>query len=467
MLRLVLVSGLLLAGAPLPGPLGWVSPAAAQSSRSGGYGRPGGAATSVRRPTSGGYSRPLGSGSAGTSSFSGGDRSVSRTYSGQAFRSYQQQQAPRAAAAAPPFGDRRPSVFDANPGPEFAPAGRRPATGYSGYGAGLPYAGGQSSGSGARFGAWDAVFLWSMLNAASSPSRTQFYRDNRDNPDYLAWRREAERAAQQDPAVAARLAAVDSAATDPGRRPPAAPESGSGGLGIVILVIILAAAAFLALRFLRRRPAAAAVPGLSGSAQSRFRVGMTFPLDPSPFLLAARATKVAPPQGEGLVSVQAVGLATDGSVPLNRLYLPGDGCFLQLHLAASGAPDECRYFSQIDEVTPASADEWGFWLDPLQGMIGWPQFQTKDGKLYDRVWAPGAARVPPRQETETIQDARGTRQRTLLSMVYGAPTGAAPPAPDTEYILVSAVDDAGRSWVEVHAGIDVNPATLTLPAVAL
>jgi hypothetical protein len=64
-------------------------------------------------------------------------------------------------------------------------------------------------------------------------------------------------------------------------------------------------------------------------------------------------------------------------------------------LGRDGMPDECRYFSLLDQITPASQDEWGFWLDPAQGMIGWPQFQTKDGKLYDRVWAPGGPRVAP------------------------------------------------------------------------
>ena len=50
-----------------------------------------------------------------------------------------------------------------------------------------------------------------------------------------------------------------------------------------------------------------------------------------------------------------------------------------------------------------------------------------------------------------------------MAMLYGGPTGAAPPAPDTEYILVAAIEEGGQAWVEIHAGIDVNPAALTLP----
>ena len=69
----------------------------------------------------------------------------------------------------------------------------------------MPWSGGQS-----RFGAWDAVFLLSMLNSLTAPGNTQFFRQNRDNPDYLAWRSEADRRAQQDPALAGKLAELDS-----------------------------------------------------------------------------------------------------------------------------------------------------------------------------------------------------------------------------------------------------------------
>ena len=208
------------------------------------------------------------------------------------------------------------------------------------------------------------------------------------------------------------------------------------------------------------------MPAISGSARTRFRVGMTFPVDPTPFVLAALNTKVTGIDGE-MANVEAVGVLMDGSIPLNRLYLPKRSNFFQLHLSRDGNPDECRYFSKLDEVSPASQDEWGVWLDPAQGLIGWPQFQTKDGKAYDRVWSPGDSRIPPRDLAETIQDLAGTTSRTLHAMLYGAPTGAVPPAPQTEYILVAAVEDRGQAWVEIHAGIDINPASLALPSVSL
>ena len=194
---------------------------------------------------------------------------------------------------------------------------------------------------------------------------------------------------------------------------------------------------------------------------------MTIPVDPSPFLLAAGVTKVRPPEASGMISVEALGLVTDGAVSLHRLYLPGRETFFMLHLGPGGTSDECRYFSLLDQIAPANRDEWGFWLAPVDGMIGWPQFQTKDGKTYDRVWAPGTERVPPRQQIETLQDPDGTAQRKLQAMLYGAHTGATPPAPGVEYVMVCAIEQSDEAWIEVHAGIDINPAALTLPAVPL
>ena len=79
--------------------------------------------------------------------------------------------------------------------------------------------------------------------------------------------------------------------------------------------------------------------------------------------------------------------------------------------APDGQPDECRFFAPIDEVSPASEAEWGAWLDPAEGMIGWPEFQTKDGKLYGRAWSPGEARVEPRPLVETIEGGCGHAHR--------------------------------------------------------
>jgi uncharacterized protein DUF2491 len=208
---------------------------------------------------------------------------------------------------------------------------------------------------------------------------------------------------------------------------------------------------------------------LSGEryAPSLFRVGMTVTVDPTPFILAGDAIKVPAPVSAGAaggerVSIAEVGRVEGGAVDYVRLYLPERRGFFQVHMDADGQPDECRFFAPVDEVSPASEAEWAAWLDPAEGMIGWPEFQTKDGKLYGRAWSPGDARVEPRPLVETIEGVQGTRTVRSQAMLYSAPTGAAEPAPPVEYVLVSAVEAEGQAWVEICAGIDVNPATLSL-----
>jgi hypothetical protein len=344
---------------------------------------------------------------------------------------------------------------------------------------GGPTAGRQFPGSGIL----TTIALWTALNAlTSSPSQAEIFRTNRDSPVYREWRREAETTAARDPEVARkleeldkRLAELDRQARETPARPPAsAPAASEGGLGSLWGILFVVGGVVVLFWLWRRRragapstPASASPPALGGSTASPFRVGMVVPIDPAPFLLAGGLTKVQPPTESGTISVEAVGLLRHEDVLLHRLYLPGGRAFFQLHLGEDGRPDECRYFSALDEVSPASPEEWGFWLDPAQGMIGWPSFQTKDGKVYGRVWAGGESRAAPREFDETVQHLDRVENRRMQAMLYAAPSGGTAPAPETEYILVSAIDAAGQAWVQIEAGIDINPAALNLPGISL
>ena len=488
-LCLALICLTLLGGEPLSGFVGpWLPPATgivalappAAAQTSGGYRRPGDGFSGgfggggysggyARRPSvSGGYGYPSSSSFGGFGgAFGGGDVAISRRNSSQALRDY------RASQQQQQYSTRRPSSGWDDSGWGTAPLGRRPLP--SGGWGGGSYAPGYTV-STPRFGAWDALLAWSLLNSLSRPQAVNYFQDYRNDPGYAQWRADADRKAQSDPAMAQKLAELDTLMAKAKAQPatPSPAPADSGGSGGLFIVVLFGGAILLGLWMMRRRAAAVAgggsmamTPGLSGSAQSRFRVGMTFPVDPSPFVLAAGMTKVKPPEEGGMISVEAVGLVNDGEVALHRLYLPGGDAFFMLHLGRDGAPDECRYFTLLDRISPASQDEWGFWLDQAQGMIGWPQFETKDGKTYDRVWAPGSSRVQPRQQVETLQSTSGTVERKIQAMLSGARTGAAPPAPAVEYVLVCAVEQGDEAWVEVYAGIDINPAALTLPAVPL
>lgn len=355
------------------------------------------------------------------------------------------------------------------------------------------------------FGVWDGIFLWSLLNNLGRSGSGDWFSNHRDDPGYQQWRQEADRQAQTNTELRQKLDQLDSQLKekqgqpqDPGYLPPGIPASVAAApapertptvagarrsSGWVWPVLLVGGGGLGYLAFARRKPSASSVgvgrmPStqlgqaanlirhkLSGEAYTpdRFRVGMTIAVDPTPFILAGPAVKVQPPDtASGQISVEAVGMAESGGTRLTRLYLPGERGMVQLHLDAGGLPDECRYFQTIDEVTPADTNEWGAWLDPAEGMIGWPDFQTKDGKSYARVWSPGQSRTRPRDLNETVQTLSGTRVVKSQAMLYAAPTGAAQPAPQTEYILVQAIEDGSRAYVQISAGLDINPTTLQL-----
>ena len=479
-------------------------PASSWARSSGGYARAGGSMRTpsfggggaYRSPSAfGGYSRPAPRARTPyVASSSAGDRVFSESRSASALDAYRQTGA-RANAAAPTLAPGRPSFQQAG-------AGSAQANWFGSRGWATPppaYAGARR-----QFGVWDGLFLWTLLSNIGRPGSTQFFHDNENDPGYRTWRAEADRLAPNDAALRAKLDELDrqlamreGQARQPGALPPELPAAiataavrtpgvpaASEDTDGVLLVVILGVAGFGVLAWLRTRRQAGASPmtrapttplgaamammqhKLSGTpyVADKFRIGMTLQLDPTPWVLADRAIKLPQPNGtgSGQISVSAIGQAQAGVAQLTRLYLADDRFFVQLHVDAAGDPDECRLFGTIDTVTPADPDEWAVWLEPNEGMIGWPEFQTKDGKLYDRVWAPGGGWVAPRALTETIEALSGTRVVQSQLMLYAAATGLARPAPPAEFILVAAIQDGGRAWIEIRAGIDLNPAILQL-----
>lgn len=466
----------LLAGLVIP-PAGLSDPAWARSS--GGYSRPSSgtfksSSPSIRRPpidSSGGYRR--GPSAPVFQDSSPGDRAMSRGTSSDALRDYRAAQRPPAPPSATVPAGRPPASADRGWFPDFgwgSGVDRRPSVAQPGWG------GTASRRPAPSFDILTPLALWAALNALSSPGQAEYVRQHRHDPVYRDWREEVERDAARDPEIAAKLKELDARMAELDRQPRSTGGGPSGtatGASWSVVGILFVIGGIVVLFWLWRRRAASPLhspgttPGLGGSAESRFRVGMVLPVDPTPFLLAQGLTKVMPPDDSGMISIEAVGLLRYGGVLLHRLYLPGGKAFFQLHLNADGRPDECRYFSVLDEINPADQQEWAFWLDSGEGLIGWPTFQTKDGQVYSRVWGPGQTRIAPRQIEETRQLVDHTEQRQMQSMLYGGQSGGAPPAPQTEYILVSAVEAAGQAWIEIDAGIDINPAALTLPSVPL
>ena len=452
---------------------------------------------------------------------SAGDRSFSQERSGNAFGAYREQQdlarrqreyaqQPRPVPPSPSYGAGTPFGSGARQS-DYASRSRQ------GWFENRRYAPPPSSylnASPRSFGVWDGLLLWTLFNNLGRSGSSDWFYNHRDDPGVQQWRQEADRLGTENAEIRGKLDELDrslarrdgqprnpdylppdippeiAAAPRPDRTPDIAANDNGGSHTSLVWPVLLIGAGGLGYLAWRRRGRATTSTSTStstggtsmsslqqagtllrhklsgeGYTPDRFRIGMTLQLDPTPFILAQGALKLPQPgagSGGGQVSVSAVGEVTSGGTRLTRLYLPDGRTLVQLHLDDAGLPDECRLLGVIDEVAPADPAEWGVWLDPAEGLIGWPEFQTKDGKTYARAWAPGDARVAPRDMTETIEGLDGSRTVQSQAMLYAAPTGLPGPAPATEYVMVSAVQDGSRAWVEIRAGIDINPATLQL-----
>lgn len=486
---------------------------------SGGYSRPSsGGGSGSRTPSvsnygsgsggSGGYARPStprqDAGPVRTPSVSGTDRAIARNQSGDALNAWRAQQAPppRPAPAPQPAAPSRP-VYDGAQRPSqptYVPR-QNYSSRYSG-GAGANYQSYQARFPGMpdRFGGWPTGFLIGMLvGAVASPANAAFFHHHANDPGVRSF---IDRA-RGEPGLSDPLGNLDRAlapyagqSRDPNYLPPGvdagsiaadhpAPkpsESGGGGFGgFLVILLILAALGLVGFgiwRWWTKRSQGAGMRGGGVNQAARIigrkfekdpyrpayvRVGMVVTLDPTPFLLLGRSGGVAPPT-EATVSVAAISRLEAGQAPLTRLYLAKGGAFIELAFTASGEPERARYFDKIDEVHPSSPDEWRFWLDDADGMIGWPEFELKDGTKFARVFGAGTgARIAPLRWTETREGADGqAQQRRLSAMLYARPTNAPDPAPQWDYLLVAAAEAGRGAWVELHRGIDLNPASLKL-----
>src|SRR5690606_2899307 len=60
-----------------------------------------------------------------------------------------------------------------------------------------------------RFGIWDGLFLWFLLDNLTSPGYADFFHNHQNDPGYQQWRQEANRMAADNSELREKLAALD------------------------------------------------------------------------------------------------------------------------------------------------------------------------------------------------------------------------------------------------------------------
>ncbi len=187
-------------------------------------------------------------------------------------------------------------------------------------------------------------------------------------------------------------------------------------------------------------------------------------------LSAAEASFIAADAGGALIkrpaslraSVVAEGRIEDGDFAIHRFYLGSQGedapeNFLQV-IAQGGhvVPGEIKLLQKLAEVTPASQQEWDFWLvgdDETPPFLTGPSIKWQDTYEFTRFWSPGPRTVPAKDYLETIR-APGSGDRTVSSsaMLFSRPL-----SPDlAEWLQLAVCQSGTERWVEAYVGITVD-----------
>lgn len=167
-------------------------------------------------------------------------------------------------------------------------------------------------------------------------------------------------------------------------------------------------------------------------------------------------------------TITAVGKTKLFGLDVFHSYLSDGTSFLRV-VADGYTIKEISLFTNRDEVIPATAEDWEFWLGKYQaaetgsslveaGLVGWPQFSI-DGPpqiIYNRTWSPSNVGVEPVSYQEIIVGLDGTsfvvnHEGMEYSRELTADTNGT-----TENLLVSLAQTADTASVNIYVGVSLN-----------
>ncbi|MBF0556684.1 MAG: DUF2491 family protein [Nitrospirae bacterium] len=185
-------------------------------------------------------------------------------------------------------------------------------------------------------------------------------------------------------------------------------------------------------------------------------------IDETKFIINEGILKVQSP-GASTHTVVAAGKYTIGSMSNYKVYLQStmdkeDESIIQV-VVENTEIISLAYFKVIDEIFPASEDEWGVWLNYGTGLIGYKDFIIDGELVYQRtIGSPQQDYIEPIEFTETVAlDAYGMTGMKVdcLSMRYARDAGI------SEYVVVTmekVKDEFGtvkEAGITIMAGIEL------------
>ena len=82
-------------------------------------------------------------------------------------------------------------------------------------------------------------------------------------------------------------------------------------------------------------------------------------------------------------AISTIGLVESNLALIRIIYLADGKTFIRL--VKVNDDFEATIFHLHEEIFPQNEEEWKFWIDPKEGLIGWPQFQL-NSDVYDLIW---------------------------------------------------------------------------------
>lgn len=204
--------------------------------------------------------------------------------------------------------------------------------------------------------------------------------------------------------------------------------------------------------FFDNKPQAGFDPGYP-NFPLELRIGAILSLDEAELLrFTGLPLSWQPPHGE--VLVDALSSLDLFDLRLVRAYARSgeQELLFQFNLDASGALLDISLFGLLEEIRPATADDWGLWLDP-GGLIGGADLNAPNGQHYQRQWGEGDYAAPVTATERVYVDPKAPPRVVEHRMtLYARSVGE-----ENENILLTADTDAEESLVRAWIGLDLSP----------
>lgn len=187
-----------------------------------------------------------------------------------------------------------------------------------------------------------------------------------------------------------------------------------------------------------------------------FRIGAAVTLDDLEFRALGDKLRMEFPGGTQIIEAYGKIEMGDGII-VHRFYTTDDAMF-QITTDGGDNVDEVKLFVAYDTVFPASGEEWGFWVDETEGVIGDPEFEIKDGTNFTRAWFEDSeGHVPMVDVEETVVTNAETGESFLVEhgmMLYARWVDDSEEM--AEWLLLGVEDTGESASVELMLGVDLD-----------